>query len=184
MDIREARGIATGTMDEHNLFEEDWSFEFDNAKRRLGYCDPTKKLITISKYFTGEATEEQFRQAMLHEVAHALLPSFRTDGTSIGHGPEWRALCRRIGYTGDRLAFNPYSAKNPRKTVSTPRPAGLKTYIKPGDILWMDVRGKGVTGRLVKRGRTRFHIEDDAGNGFHGPFSFCVKVAEKGSVLV
>jgi hypothetical protein len=184
MDSNEAEGIAVGIMDDHELLDEGWTFGFDNAVKRLGFCSYERKRITVSKHFTSEATERQFTQVVLHEVAHALLPSERADGTAIGHGPEWLGLARRIGYLGGRTAYNPYAAKNAPKRKPVRRPAGLKTYIKPGDILWMPLGDTGISGELITRGRTRFHIRLDDGRTYNAPFSICVKIAEKGTAFV
>lgn len=89
-------------MTEHGLFIKGWTFEFDRATSRLGQTDFGKKRITISRHFTGAASEEEFNQTLIHEIAHALLP------VSAKHGPLWKMKARSLGYTGNRLAHNPY----------------------------------------------------------------------------
>lgn len=102
MDLVTARAKAISEMKKHGLVKEGWTFEFDRAVRRLGQCNSEKKRITISKHFTGEANEDEFEQALLHEIAHALLP------VEARHGWHWQRKAREIGYRGSRLANNPY----------------------------------------------------------------------------
>lgn len=102
MDLITARTKAISEMKKHGLIRKGWTFEFDRAVRRLGQCNSAMKRITISKHFTGAANEDEFEQALLHEIAHALLPA------SVGHSWDWRLKAKEIGYRGSRLANNPY----------------------------------------------------------------------------
>lgn len=90
-------------MEDHGLIQTGWTFDFDRAKYRLGFCNNVDKKITISKYFTAAANEDEFDQAVLHEIAHALLPQ------SAGHKQAWKDKAKAIGYRGERLAHNPFA---------------------------------------------------------------------------
>ena len=72
----------------------EWSFGFDNAKRRAGLCDFTRKRITVSRYLAARHDDDTNHQTLLHEVAHALA------GAAAGHGPRWKAIARDLGYVG------------------------------------------------------------------------------------
>lgn len=89
-------------MEEHGLIEAGWRFRFDKATSRLGACHFHKKEISISRLMTQYADEETVLQTLIHEVAHALLPS------NVHHGKAWKAMAASLGYTGERLANNPY----------------------------------------------------------------------------
>lgn len=102
MDLMTAQTKALEAMAQHGLTKSGWTFSFDRATSRLGQTNFTKKKITISKHFTSAATEEQFEQTLLHEIAHALLPPFAK------HGPVWKQTARAIGYKGSRTSANPY----------------------------------------------------------------------------
>jgi predicted SprT family Zn-dependent metalloprotease len=119
MDLITARVKAVTEMKKHGLLEKGWTFDFDRATSRLGQCNFGTKRITISKHFTGAATEEQFMQTVFHEVAHALLP------VAAKHGWQWKQKAKEIGHTGERLSHNPYyeqeQAKR-RSAVFTTRP--------------------------------------------------------------
>jgi predicted SprT family Zn-dependent metalloprotease len=74
-----------------------WSFGFDNAKKRAGQCNFTTRRITVSRYLTANASDDDIHQVLLHEVAHALA------GPGAGHSAAWKSTARDIGYTGSRL---------------------------------------------------------------------------------
>jgi predicted SprT family Zn-dependent metalloprotease len=86
---RDAELLAWELMAEHGL--EDWTFEFDNAKRRFGVCKHSKQVIGLSKALVEINDYERVRQTILHEIAHALA------GYYAGHGPEWRKMCHKVG---------------------------------------------------------------------------------------
>lgn len=74
--------------------DEGWSFAFDNAKKRAGLCNYTERRITVSRYLAQRHADEEVRQTLLHEVAHAIA------GHAEGHGPAWRRVARELGYVG------------------------------------------------------------------------------------
>lgn len=71
-----------------------WSFAFDNAKRRAGQCDYTRRRITVSRYLAARFDDDEIHQVLLHEVAHALA------GHTAAHGPAWKRTARDLGYVG------------------------------------------------------------------------------------
>ena len=71
-----------------------WSFGFDNAKRRAGLCDYSKKRISVSRYLAARYDDDENHQTLLHEVAHALA------GPGAGHGAAWKRVARELGYDG------------------------------------------------------------------------------------
>ncbi|MCY2955019.1 MAG: SprT-like domain-containing protein [Planctomycetota bacterium] len=88
MTLLEARQLARTLMKEHALA--DWRFMFDRAKRRFGCCHYRQKLITLSQPLTLLNGENEVRDTLLHEIAHALTPRD-------GHGRRWQAQCVQIG---------------------------------------------------------------------------------------
>lgn len=74
--------------------DDSWSFDFDNAKRRAGLCDYTKKRITVSRYLAARFDDDEIHQVLLHEVAHALA------GHTAAHGPKWKHIANELGYVG------------------------------------------------------------------------------------
>ncbi len=95
-DLNRVRTWADALIALH-LDAAEWSFGFDNAKTRAGLCNYTAKRITVSKYLAARYGDDEIHQVLLHEVAHAVA------GTRAGHGPQWKAIARALGYAGKRL---------------------------------------------------------------------------------
>ena len=92
MDLQDAEDLAHNLLDDHNL-SYTWTFGFDNAVRRAGYCNYRKHQITISRAATLVCSEEEVEDTLLHEIAHALTPGH-------GHDDYWRIKCVSIGGSG------------------------------------------------------------------------------------
>ncbi|SMH30746.1 SprT-like family protein [Rathayibacter oskolensis] len=81
--------------------DDSWSFAFDHARTRGGACHWGTRRITVSRHLASRWSDEEVRQTLLHEIAHALA------GPSAAHGPQWRRIAARLGYTGTRTHSNP-----------------------------------------------------------------------------
>ena len=84
---KEARAL----MDAHGL--EAWTFRFGARQRRLGACLAQAKIIEIARWHAVRGEARDVTDTILHEIAHALA------GAKAGHGPEWKAIAKRIGAT-------------------------------------------------------------------------------------
>jgi predicted SprT family Zn-dependent metalloprotease len=105
--------MAQSLMLEH-IEDRQWSFGFDNGRRRAGLCSYTDKKITVSKYLSLVHSIDDVRQTVLHEIAHAIC------GPKEGHSKKWLATAKSIGYrnetyTGEEIAkeFAPYTGLCP-----------------------------------------------------------------------
>ena len=105
MHLTKAKKLAEDLMKKHGL--EGWTFRFDRAKRRFGYCNYKQKTITLSKEITRLNDEERVKNTLLHEIAHALL------GPGYGHKWEWQNKALEIGCDAERC-FNPNVVKIPK----------------------------------------------------------------------
>lgn len=94
MDGAEVRKMAEGLLAAHGLAE--WKFGWNRRKRALGLCRYHLKRIELSVHFVVANGEEEIRETILHEIAHALA------GQKAGHGAAWKAVCRRIGCKPER----------------------------------------------------------------------------------
>ena len=87
------RELARTLLDTHGLTA--WEFGFNANVRRAGVCfyphrgEPGR--IELSAHFAERNTDDEVRDTLLHEVAHALV------GPGHGHDRVWRAKCRAIG---------------------------------------------------------------------------------------
>lgn len=95
MQLNEAKKLANELLAQHGLTALGWGFEYDNAKRRAGACKYRPKLITLSREITLLRTEQNVRNTILHEIAHALCPKQ-------GHNKVWRKKAIEIGCDGKR----------------------------------------------------------------------------------
>ena len=84
--------LALTLLDRHGIGDE-WSFEFDRAKTRLGCCRYNERLITLSAHFIAARTTtmEKIQDTILHEIAHALV------GHANGHNRVWQRKAIEIG---------------------------------------------------------------------------------------
>lgn len=81
-----------------------WNFQFDNGRKRAGCCQYGARVISLSYEFAKRAADEEIRDTMLHEIAHALV------GKAHNHDEVWRAKAIEIGCSGKRchdLQFTP-----------------------------------------------------------------------------
>ena len=99
--LNEVTGMARRLMEEHGL--EDWTLAFVEARRRLGDCRYRDRVIRISRAHALEGSEEQIRDTVLHEIAHAIA------GPEAGHGPLWKATARRIGAVPRAKAYESHA---------------------------------------------------------------------------
>jgi SprT protein len=95
MSLEQARKLAQYLMRLHKLAPQ-WSFRFDRSKVRFGKCNYIKKEISLSRYLVELNSEEEVRDTILHEIAHALAPRHA------GHGPVWRSMALSIGCNARR----------------------------------------------------------------------------------
>jgi len=91
MELVKAAEYAGFKMIEHGLMDKGWKFQFDTAVRTFGYCHHGKRTISLSKPLTELNDEQEVKDTILHELAHALCPRGE------GHGELWKQKCREIG---------------------------------------------------------------------------------------
>lgn len=92
-DLERVREIAAELFAQH-LAGQGWTFGFDNARRRAGACHFGSKKITLSRHLAARYDEQEVRQTLLHEIAHAFA------GPRAGHGLRWKRAAAAVGYKG------------------------------------------------------------------------------------
>jgi SprT protein len=95
MELAQARKLADDLMRLHKLSPK-WSFKFDRSKVSFGKCHYAKKQISLSQHLVELNDENEVRDTILHEIAHALAPR------GAGHGPVWKSVAESIGCNGHR----------------------------------------------------------------------------------
>ena len=86
--------LATGLMARHGLKK--WEFRFDHGTRRAGCCNYRDRLISISFNHAQSGSDDDIRDTILHEIAHALV------GRRHHHDAVWQAKAHEIGCSGHR----------------------------------------------------------------------------------
>ncbi|WP_404383507.1 SprT-like domain-containing protein [Knoellia locipacati] len=94
MEIPAALALGRDLLHEHGL--EHWRVTTDRAKTRAGVCRFSARTISLSGPLTRLHDEDEVRDTILHEIAHALV------GPAHGHDAVWRAKAVEIGCTGQR----------------------------------------------------------------------------------
>ena len=101
--LYDVRLHADKLLNQHNLTQIGWIFQWDNAKRRLGCCRHRSKTISLAKPLVELILKEDYNSrftkindVILHEIAHALV------GKGHGHDAVWRAKAIEIGCDGQR----------------------------------------------------------------------------------
>jgi len=100
--IEAIAALANDLLQEFEL--NDWIFRFDHSTRRAGCCNYHDKKISIASNLARNASGEDIRDTLLHEIAHALV------GKKHNHDPVWKAKAKEIGCSGERthqLVFSP-----------------------------------------------------------------------------
>lgn len=107
MNKSDATRLARSLMNRHGFGH--IPFEFDRGKSRLGAChftatrqggrivDAKVKKITLSALYVELLPENEIREVILHEIAHAMTPGDN-------HGYAWKRAARSLGIKGDRCA--------------------------------------------------------------------------------
>jgi predicted SprT family Zn-dependent metalloprotease len=127
VDLRDAYAMAEYLLEVHDL--DDWQVSYDNAKRRAGICHFAEQTLGLSAPLTAVHSEDDVRDTILHEIAHALV------GPVHGHDATWRAMARRIGCSGERCV-SPDSPTPPAAWLGTcPGGHTLDRHRRPERVL-------------------------------------------------
>ena len=150
--------LAVTTLAQYGLLEKGWKVAWDNGKRRAGACHHGTCTISLSRHILPLASDEEIRETILHEVAHALTPGHSHDGI-------WRAKLIEMGGTGARthkmetpkgrydvvcakcgVIGHRHQAQGSWKgTVNRPEGFAMYTHRVCGQRLWLrDTKGMGI----------------------------------------
>jgi predicted SprT family Zn-dependent metalloprotease len=108
MEMTQVLSLARNLMSSHGFGHLDLTLS--NTKRALGRCfyrydfaqrKHVAHRIDLSRLWMSKVSEEQVRDTVLHELAHAVV------GHEAGHGPVWKAAARRLGANPKRTSDLP-----------------------------------------------------------------------------
>lgn len=152
MQTSAALRLARSLLNEHGL--PNWTVGLDRAKARAGAAHFGRRRITLSGPLTRLHDEDDVRDTILHEIAHALV------GPDHGHDAVWKAKAREIG-ASDSRCFSSEAArqlapfvgvcpaghevrrhKRPTRVFSCPR---CSSSFDPVHIFEWTYRGHGFT---------------------------------------
>ncbi len=100
MDIAAAYRLLKEEMGAHGLIDLGWEAKLDDATTRFGVCRMGKLEISISRPLVHLNPEDEVRDTILHEIAHAL--AWEHYRENCGHDERWKKICRRIGARPER----------------------------------------------------------------------------------
>jgi len=114
MNLKKAKKLSKQLMDKNGL--KDWIFiwnELNIDKIRynfkmgiffsilFGECDLKRKLLFFCPYLTEFSTEKEFKNIVLHEIAHAIVGEFN-------HGKKWKSKFIELGGNGEESSAIDY----------------------------------------------------------------------------
>lgn len=102
--------MARELMDQHGLTEAcGWELVTNRSRRNAGTAQLGRITLSVPILVEGEATEEDVRNTILHEIAHCLV------GPGHKHDAVWREKCIEIGGNGRET----HSIKTPHRYRGT-----------------------------------------------------------------
>lgn len=100
-------------MKKHKL--EDWTFKWNKRSKTCGgQCNHDDKIIQVTLKYALTCSEEDYKNTLLHEIAHALV------GKGHGHDKVWKEKAKSIGCNGETchtVEFTEYKYKVTCKCV-------------------------------------------------------------------
>lgn len=128
MELTQAKSLALVLMTKHGLMKHGYQFQWDNRSRRFGAHRGRTRTIFLSRRLTLLNDEEEVKDTILHEIAHALdyvrngftyryAPSggYRR-GKRLVHDDVWKAICVEIGCKPRRCYTDEEVVSPARKT--------------------------------------------------------------------
>lgn len=148
MDYPRAQRLVLDLVAAHGLT--DWTIKFNDKKREFGVCWHREKRLEFSKPLILANDEHELIDTVLHEIAHAFA------GHAAGHGPEWKAVARRLGARPESHSYDAKAAPGRyvgacpcgEEFIKYRRPRAVRLCIKcKGKITYLDTE-TGLTVRL------------------------------------
>ena len=153
MNLTTARETALALMATHGLRDTGWTFTFDRATQRLALCNHLTRTIRLGETFARSAEKDEVTQALLHEIAHALV------GPIQGHNAVWKRMALSLGHSGERTARNPaHDAKEAAQLAVARALAPIRADVTSGPLAVGDLvisEDERTSGLIISVARTR-----------------------------
>ena len=120
--LTQVENLAVNLMKEYGLIQGGWRFTWCNTKRSYGWCNGTRRTISLSKAVTPHRKHENILNTIKHEIAHALV------GVHNSHNHLWKRKCVEIGARPEPLARDIVSHEKIAKWVGTCPVCEHKSY--------------------------------------------------------
>jgi len=91
MELREAKDRAETLLKEFGVWDSGWRVVFDNAVRRAGMCNYTRRVVSLSRHMVRMNGWDEVGKTVRHEIAHALT------GPGHHHDRLWRQYAQQVG---------------------------------------------------------------------------------------
>lgn len=101
MLLPEVLTLAEELLEETGLDRAGWTIRFERSSFEAGSCDYSSKEIRLAVSSMLAYDDEDVRQVIIHEMAHALLPP------GAGHEKLWRAKVKELGGVPKKFAPKP-----------------------------------------------------------------------------
>lgn len=123
MTLHDAQCLALGLMSAHGLAH--WKFGWNNRLKSFGVCSYRRQIIWLSKPLTLVCSEDEVRDTLLHEIAHAKTPFDR------GHGVAWKQMAIAVGAKPVHCSTAKATIEGPWKAVCRNCGTEHRRYGKP-----------------------------------------------------
>lgn len=100
MKTNELEDLANKFLRKYGLYQMGWRFVIMQSTKYFGCTSYKTKTIRLSIAFAEVNTLEITRDALIHEIAHAICPFSQT------HGNNWQQMASKLGGT-----TNPFLTK-------------------------------------------------------------------------
>ena len=155
MNESQVRQITIDLLKQHDLYGK-VTLKFGSARSQLGSYRAGKRngqeirILTISMAMALLNSEEELRDTVKHEIAHAIA------GVRAGHGPEWRTVARQIGANPVRTATRVHSPEPRYRATCTCGQSFKRERLAAGKRYCTPCYNKGLREELVWVHTTNF----------------------------
>ena len=87
-----------------------WKVQYDRTNgSQSATCNHKKNKIMLNKGFAVIGTDHEFKNTVLHEIAHAIVGP----EANLKHGSQWKRIAHQIGYDRNAKSCHPIANEDP-----------------------------------------------------------------------